>query len=263
MHNAKFYLSRDAVHKDNHPCLASKTIPNWLKKAKPYLPSNPDDPGDVLLPTAHAKRCVPLIEATSLGYTVLAPEELIISLEYDRPFIRTPRFGYFLGDAPDDAAPISHHDPRQAGTFFDAYTDKSAERWVFKYANHWILEAEKGYDLLFTPLLNGDYSDIQFFSGLVNTNDGHFVETNMPFYIKPGAKTVTIKEGQPLYQIIPIKRERYGLKVYRELNQKIKERIKDSNIKYVSSSENVYRDFHWNRAGKSAKKPWYQWFKRG
>ena len=79
----------------------------------------------------------------------------------------------------------------------------------FSLMSPWIIRTPPGYSCYFTAPINGENPHIRLFSGIVNT-DTYFNHVNFFFGFREHSPAHGIlKQGMPLVQIIPFKREEW------------------------------------------------------
>jgi len=190
----KFNLVQDFPEQLVLPPLPSKKlIPDWFKKIPPH------NENDITV-----KKCVPFIDAMSVGYTLLSHMDIVIEQRPDGE-MRT----HFLDDAHEKLVrrwpPIETHPQRQVpGSPMENYT-------ILKYMSPWIIETPKDYSLLFLPPINRLEIPIVPLVGLVDT-DTYYNNVNIPFIhtmLEPNGEKHVIPAGTPMCQVVPIKREEW------------------------------------------------------
>ena len=190
----KFHLVQDFPDQIVLPPLpAKKVIPDWFKNIPPI---NEDD--------LTVKKCVPFIDAMSVGYTLLSHMDIVLGQEPSGE-MRT----HFLDDAHEKLVrrwpPIETHPQRQIpGSPMESYT-------ILKYMSPWIIETPPGYSTLFLPPINRLEIPIVPLVGLVDT-DTYQNNVNIPFIhtmMEPDGQKHLIPAGTPICQLVPIKRDEW------------------------------------------------------
>ena len=69
---------------------------------------------------------------------------------------------------------------------------------------------------------------------------------SLVFYVKKGYRRFKIKQGDPLVQVIPIKREEFELDVRAATKEDMFENEK-ANWNNTLQKENAYRDHYWHK----------------
>jgi hypothetical protein len=75
----------------------------------------------------------------------------------------------------------------------------------------WSIQTEKGYSTLIMNPMHGESSPLTAIPGIVDT-DGFISEGHFSFIVKSNFKGI-IKQGTPLVQIIPFKRDSWTHKI--------------------------------------------------
>lgn len=180
------------------PQPAARSIPEWYR-------SQPGNMGDSeMIPksgiaASTVKRCMPIFDAMTAGYMIVAPCDIHLDatnpekLEWQIPAaLQSMKADLFATHAPEqyENYPI---DPEHY------------HKQLFRILPTWSVGTDPGYSVLFTNPYHSDGSPLWAFTGLIDT-DGFISEGHVSFLVKKGFKG-TIKQGTPLYQLIPFKRE--------------------------------------------------------
>ena len=180
------------------PMPAIRCIPDWYK-------AQPGNKGDAeMIPrggiaASTVKRCMPIFDAMTAGYMIVAPCDIHLDatnpdkLEWQIPVqLQSLKADMFATHAPEqyENYPI---DPEHY------------HKQLFRILPTWSVGTDEGYSVLFTNPYHTDDSPLWAFTGLIDT-DGFISEGHVSFLVKKGFKGV-IKQGTPLYQLIPFKRE--------------------------------------------------------
>lgn len=224
----KFHLVQDFPEQMFLPPLpAKKTVPDWFKKIPPH---NEDD--------MTVKKCVPFIDAMSVGYTIL--NHIDISLWQKKN-------GEIQIKWHDDHhkkllkrwPPIETHPQRQVpGSPMSGYT-------ILKYMSPWIIETPPDYSLLFLPPINRLEIPIVPLVGLVDS-DTYQNNVNIPFIhtmLEPDEQLHHIPKGTPICQVVPVKRDEWKAD-YTFLDQK--QLDKQKNLRTTINEDRV--DWYKNHA---------------
>jgi len=183
-----FYYDLD--HCGDNPIIesTSQLVPDWYKKIPLVFKSV--DGGEM----PSVKHCLPFIEALTIGYLLLTPEEYIVTKE--NGVLRMSSASEVMGE-------------RQANDVGMMPAPHGYSPVSFSWDNRLSLEIPEGYSCLFTQPLNR--FDVPFIT-LSAVMDGYY---KMPtgkiaFYLRNDFEGV-IPAGTPFVQIIPFKREDYSL----------------------------------------------------
>jgi len=187
----EFYCHPSSNGAIPEPVLASKRIPDWFKRIKPHSPDRPDRMGR---PGLNAKKCMPLLDAMSLGYIIPLAADLGIKTNSDCSVIELKNNHIFKC--------AEFHDVSQIG-------GKQAPGYPanpIKFINHWCIKTQPGWSTLFLPLINDVENDLfTCFGGLVDT-DTFPREINFPAIWHKGDYDNFLTAGTPLVVAIPIHR---------------------------------------------------------
>jgi len=174
------------------PVPAGKCIPEWYKKVPVNMgPEHRDVFGGEAMT---AKKCIPLIDAMTLGF--------IIPL-YGDTNIKVSKTGEFIETSPNPQGGgiIELHDKSQLG-------GKSSPTYpgpAVKFINKWIIKTAPGYSTLFIPPMNSIEDRFICLSGFVDT-DRYARQINFPgIWLKKDCDEILLA-GTPLVTCIPIKR---------------------------------------------------------
>jgi hypothetical protein len=187
----EFYCHPDVEHVIPEPRPASKHIPDWFKKIPTHIPNTRDTFGD---PSMTAKKCMPMVDAMTMGYVIPLCGDLGVHVNNDVSeiqFTNPPliKLGEF-------------HAREQLGPKPPGPTAPPV-----KFINHWVVKTKPGWSTLFIPLINSSLENPHFtcLGGLVDT-DRYPKEVNFPAIWHTAGFNGTLKAGTPLVLAIPVKR---------------------------------------------------------
>lgn len=189
----EFYCHRDDVETLPHPKPAAKYIPDWYKKIPQVINDGRDDRDAFGAHTFTAKKCMPMLDAMSLGYVIPLVGDLSIRTNHDCSTIETT--------SSPNITLCEFHDIRQLGE----RTAPGFPSPPLKFINPWIVKTAPGWSTLFTPLINSFGSHFTCLSGLVDT-DRYPKEVNFPAIWHTPNYDGLLPAGTPLILAIPIKR---------------------------------------------------------
>lgn len=175
------------------PITAAKHLPEWLAQMPSEIAS--DSLGGH--PVRTLKHCPPLIDGLRLGVLILCPTDITVScgdLSWDWDFPT-------LSDAAVSRAPIGVHVPEQA-----AGSPLEQPQVFVKFINHWTLQSEPGWSLMFQHPLGYPELPFRTLSGVVDCDlfaDGY---VHFPAVLDPGFEGV-IPKGTPIAQVIPVQKD--------------------------------------------------------
>tara|TARA_R110001592_G_scaffold50431_5_gene155981 strand:+ start:778 stop:1458 length:681 start_codon:yes stop_codon:yes gene_type:complete len=171
-----------------YPKPASHFIPEQYKKLEKLKN------GDVNRATI--KSCIPFLDALTFGYII--------------PFHQD-----YLIDAKENDFTVSASIPREVMEYHDKeqLTEEmsNGKQKAGKFKSEWIVVTPPGYSCLFIAPLNRKEERFQILSGVVDTDTYHNT-TNIPFLNNRWNQQTLIKQGEPMVQVIPFKREPWKMK---------------------------------------------------
>ena len=229
----------DLVRPFSYPVLppvpSKKLIPDWFKKMKPFALDNEKDEFGESMRTI--KKCVPFLDALSLGYTLLTHIDILISIkkgEVCNMFLDEEHKKYI-----EEYNPITTHSDYQVkGSPFENFK-------ILKYESPWRIKPPKGYSLLFMPPMNQVQSGYIPLCGLVDSDiyDG---AVNFPFIAPSLAEgtQVMIPAGSPFIQIVPIKRDKWDQQICDTAENKS---ISQHYDQWVANKHDFYRKNSWEK----------------
>ena len=173
------------------PKPAHKFIPEWFKK----IPSTSDTKRDHFgAPSANAKKCMPMLDAMSIGY--------VMPLMCDLRVVTSPDCSIINVTNPPGMTGAEFHNIEQLG-------GKSAPGFPappIKFINRWVIKTKPGWSTMIVPLVNRiGNEDFTCLAGLVDT-DTYAKEINFPAVWHTPNFDDTLKAGTPLVVVFPVKR---------------------------------------------------------
>ena len=200
----EFHLIHDFPNQDFiiPPIPSKKLLPEWLKK----MPNHQQNPDDIKDPTL--KKCLPVIDAMTAGYTILTHMDIVLSLDENRK-LKTHWLSEEHKEDMQRHAPIEQHGAWQIpGTPFEHMN-------ILKYMNPWRISTPKNYSVIFLPPVNRFELPTIPLVGLVDC-DNYKNVVNIRFLhteLAPGGNPVEIPAGTPMCQVIPVQRAEWHEKV--------------------------------------------------
>jgi hypothetical protein len=210
----------------------SKNIPEWWKKQPSFLNNNQNLINGSYQYTV--KKCQAVFDNISAGYVLKCPIDIYIRRNGDSFSIEVPNSwnelqGWIISGHPRDQ--ISHM-PIDKEIYYED---------ILRIHPLWCVETPKGYSTMFKSLILGDESPILAVPAIVDTDefpsDGH-----LSFFLKKNFEGV-IKQGTPLIQVIPFKREEWEHSV----EEFDKGYIHNKRLKVRSTFANGYRMKFWSK----------------
>ncbi len=233
MKTIKFYpFNESSIEFAPAPVPASKMVPEWYRKQPGIVPNDNAYIGGGV--DATIKKCMAIFDAITMGYLILAPCDIYVDatnpekLSYSVPM----KIKQFQSDL------FAVHSPEQ----YDHYPlDTSIyHKQLLRIFPFWSVETPKGYSAFYMQPLHREL-DTQAIGGIIDT-DRFVSEGHMSFLIKKGFKGV-IKQGTPLIQVVPFKRDSWTSKV-ENLTNALKVLVKQRLI-LRSKFVNSYKDNFW------------------
>lgn len=207
----EFYCHPDYYGVIPEPKPAAKYIPDWFKKIPQFIEGERDSFGGKAMT---AKKCIPMLDAMSLGYVIPLQGDLGIITNEDCSSIQTSNSPIKLAE---------FHDIKQLGE----RTAPGFPAPPLKFINHWVIKTAPGWSTLITPLINALDEPKHFtcLAGMVDT-DNYSKEINFPAVWHTPNFDGVLPAGTPLVLAIPIRRDAVPSKpVIREMT--------DSEFKHI------------------------------
>ena len=174
------------------PESAIKNVPEWFKRIPAHSKTTRDANNR---PTMTAKKCLPMVDAMGLGFTISLPIDQHIKTNHDCSVIEPGPTSTLFDKV------IEFHSLDQVGGSSGPF-GKSAP---IKFNNPWVIITPPGWSTLFVPPINSFEDRFLCLSALVDT-DKYPKQVNFPAkWLKPNFDDVLLA-GTPLVTAIPIKR---------------------------------------------------------
>lgn len=210
------------------PSPASKNIPDWFKQIPPFSKTTRDQHNHKAM---NAKKCMPMLDAMTLGFTIPLPIDQHVRSNHDCSYIEIGPTTTTLDRA------IERHSLEQVGN----NTQVFGKLDPIKFINPWVIKTAPGWSTLFIPPINSMEDRFVCLGGLVDT-DTYPKQVNFPGkWLKPDFDDY-LPAGTPLVTAIPIKRSAIiEDHVVREMNREdAKEidrirRCQDSRVHYYTN----------------------------
>jgi hypothetical protein len=181
---------------NTHPKPSKNFIPTWFKDMSQTVPASVAPYVTLTNTTGTMKRCVPSLDALTLGYTISLPADIEVIWD---PFKETHTITWTI---PAEEGLVSKHGMEQT---VGMPVPEGFHPFPWKWYNHWGVETPKGYScLLVHPLLRFDLPFMTL-PAVVDTDTYQGAIQN-PFLLKKGWSGV-IESGTPIIQVFPFKRE--------------------------------------------------------
>jgi len=188
----QFYCRPDLYDVIPKPQVASKTVPEWFKKIKPLTDERQKNGAFSM----SAKKCLPMLDAMSLGYTISLAYDVYIVTNHDLSIIEAKPLDQ------NHMSALSKHSHKQFYTMSFPGMKQDAIKWD----NHWHIKTNPGWSCYFTSPINHLDTRFECLSGVVDT-DKYKGLINFPCIWKATNFEGMIKAGTPLVQVIPFRRK--------------------------------------------------------
>lgn len=225
----KFTKTIGSISDEYAPVPASRVIPEWFKKTKPYLnDSGKQELDSSFQPQESIKKCMPVFDALTAGYVIPTYHDLWVKKNDNGDIVYITS-----GDVN-----INFHPVIQA-----PYHPKMNHHPYPKWDNPWAIETPKGYSCLFIPPVHGGNKYFTIVEGIVDT-DMYPSPVLFPFVLNDVNFEGLIPAGTPMVQVIPIKRDEWNMEMGTD-----EDRFKSYEIKNKLTSVffDRYKKFFWNR----------------
>lgn len=187
----EFYCHPDLFDVIPSPKPASKYVPDWFKSIPPFLPEKDSKNR----PAMTAKKCLPMIDAMTLGYVIPLCGDLGLKSSEDARTVEVFN--------PDTIKLAEFHSLHQLGPNAPGMPTPPV-----KFLNPWTIKTAPGWSTLLIPLVNNSLSNPHFtcLGGLVDT-DTYSKEINFPAIWHTANFDGYLPAGTPLVVAVPIKRD--------------------------------------------------------
>lgn len=204
------------------PIPANKVLPDWYRNLDGKLGKG--------LNKSTVKRCMPFLDALSMGWIIPTPCELEVRYEDGQVDLEWSF----------DQQPLEFHNPEQIGGSEHPFGNMGIMKWL----NFWAAKVPEGYSILVTSPLNRVEPRWQTFSGVVDA-DNYFTYVNVPFAWTGGNYHDVIEAGTPVAQVIPFKRDAIiGDGVIRSLTDEEFDELNGERMG-LQVEESMYRNQRW------------------
>ncbi len=168
-----------------HPKPASRFVPDEYKKLERH------DNKNLHAPTL--KTCMPFLDSMTMGYII----------PFDQDYVVDPTENDFsVIPANRNREEFGFHSKTQLPKTWHKLSGENAG----KFGNKWLIKTPPGYSCLFIHPMNRMEERWKIIEGVVDT-DNYVNLINFPFILKKRDEQFLIKQGDPMVQVIPFKRE--------------------------------------------------------
>lgn len=178
------------------PKSAVKNLADWFKSTPASLKNSRDDYGDFAM---SAKKCLPLLDAMSLGFTIPLCGDLHVKTNKELTQLE-------VKNPPGMKVAEFHSIAQVGGEKGPGYPINP-----IKFMNYWVIKTAPGWSTLFVAPLNHTNTPFTCLSGLVDT-DKYPKEVNFPAIWNQANFDGMVEAGTPLVTAIPIRRESFSKK---------------------------------------------------
>lgn len=227
----EFYISKDRAGAYPEPIPAKQMIPDWYKNASSYAIDKPiaRTPSGGATITGTVKKCIPFLDAMTAGYLITLHADVYVDVLPDSG----PDFSWTLYDDPI----VKFHTYDQVSSIPGANSLPGGI--PFKWMTPWCIKTPPGYSCLFVHPLNHFEDRWEIMPGIVDT-DQYTMPVNFPMFWKSTNFKGIIKQGTPIAQVIPFKRESWEKRIIKNYPSDY-----DNNLKKLSSKITDSYKFHW------------------
>tara|TARA_R110000823_G_scaffold299469_3_gene420194 strand:- start:2 stop:748 length:747 start_codon:yes stop_codon:yes gene_type:complete len=203
--------------KETHPVPSKTNIPQWFKNLNSYVSGTDSIEGKFTI-----KKCVPFLDALTCGYLLKCPLDMQINHRFEdndgqivsKISLCSNRAGRIIEqeglNINFNGEEIHGKEQLEGSPFIELQKTNS----FFKILNPWFIKTPPGYSCLFVPPLNRPNENFECLSGIVDT-DTFKNYINFPCVFKKEGE-FEIKQGDPLINVIPFKREVFNMEIKAE-----------------------------------------------
>jgi hypothetical protein len=212
----------------------TKNVPSWYKEQPAIAGDDPMTPDKAQMRLT-VKKCQAFFDAMSIGYVLKVPIDLYIDTTDGNVKVQLP--GHLAKYYP---LIISQHGTEQVSHLpidKDIYCDQ-----ILRIHPTWMVQTPEGYSSLFTSPMHQELTPLKAIEAIVDT-DTYFTDGHLSFLVKKNFKGI-IKQGTPLSQVFPFKREDWEMKVDKDFDIK---KTEEQASKVRSTFQNGYRLKFWQK----------------
>lgn len=184
------------------PTPSAKNLPEWYKTQPALAPGKTNMAQGELASTI--KKCMPIFDSITAGYVITAPCDIYVNATNPNELVYSvPRqLREFKGDL------FSVHSIEQYSEY--PIDTNRYHKQLLRVQPFWSVETPSGYSCLFVNPINRP-SPLLAFSGIIDT-DAFISQGHLSFMVEKDFDGI-IKQGTPLIQVIPFKRESWESEV--------------------------------------------------
>jgi hypothetical protein len=216
------------------PMLSSKALPEWYKKTPSVINNGGIAFGQI---GTTVKKCMPIFDLMTAGYVITAPCDIYLDATNPEKLQWSIPQGL-----------ISYQ-----GDMFAVHAKEQYDKMPVNGALHhkdllrifpfWAVGTPKGYSTIFLQPPYSDKSPLTALQAIVDT-DSFITDGHLSFWVEKDFKGI-VKQGTPLVQVIPFKREHWGSFV--ESAKKSKRIFETQRLRLRSMFSNAYKNIFRSR----------------
>ena len=214
------------------PKPAIADVPEWYKKQPSHYNNDRSLVNGVMQLTV--KKCQAIFDGMTSGYFLLAPVDIYIDTTDNKTSIEIPEAFRKLNQ------PIlGVHGTSQISEYpldKDLYLEN-----LLRIHPVWLVSTPKGYSTLFMPPMHYDLP-IQAVPAIIDS-DSFYSDGLLSYFVKKNYKGV-IKQGTPIVQVFPFKREKWQSKINEDFDTGL---LYEQRKNLRSTFENGYRLKFWKK----------------
>jgi len=187
-------IGKYAFKIQDKPVSAKDKLPEWFKKSPMFYPEKNLKIGNGALTNQTFRKCVPMLDAFSIGYVVELEADINVEEMNEKEFNLTWKMDNDLFELHGNTTHLME-------------TPSGYYEQVIKY--NWLVvpETPKGYSLLVIPALAYPDNVFQAVPAVIDS-DEYLFNFSLPVWLKKGF-TGIVEKGTPIAQIIPFKRDNW------------------------------------------------------
>jgi len=215
-----------------HPVPVTSMLPDWWKKQTTFF-NNDQKPHNGLI-NVTVKKCQAIFDSMTAGYYLLCPMDIYVDATKTKLDIQLPK--EYMSRYHQI---ISTHSKEQLQEY-PAPDGYHAD--LFRIHPHWLVKTDKGYSSLFMQPMHLK-TDITAVPGFIDT-DQYISDGYLSFFVPKGF-VGTIKQGTPIVQVIPMRRDEWTSSINEDPNS---DRLLEKQNSVVRSTfQNGYRMKFWSK----------------
>lgn len=210
----------------------TKNVPSWYKEQPTISGTDIPDRGIMRLTV---KKCQAFFDAMSMGYILKVPCDIYVDTTGDNMNIQLP-----VHMEKYRASLISEHIQEQVSHLpidRDVYCNK-----ILRIHPTWMVQTDEGYSTFFTTPMHQPPSPLKAIDAVVDT-DNYFTDGHLSFLVKKNFRG-TIKQGTPMSQVFPFKREEWSMELDKNFSAA---KVEEQRGRVRSTFQNGYRLKFWQK----------------